>query len=1446
MTTLGISIGASTLSMVELDGDGGGRPSISRVLTELHHGNPSDLFLDRLADLEADRFDRIAVTGRTFRHFVNLTSLSEPEAMERALRHVNGTGEKVNAVVSAGGETFIVYVLSRDGKIASIQSGNKCASGTGEFFLQQIRRMGLSMEEALALGAREEPYRVSGRCSVFCKSDCTHALNKGVPKGRVVAGLCRMMAGKVLEIIKQVPKKNIMIIGGCAQNDVMIEALREDISDLVIPEEAPYFEALGAALWAFEHETAPFPGVDRVLKKGESLFFRLKPLRDAEHMVEFKKAAGGEARPGDECIIGLDVGSTTTKAILLRVADDSTLASVYLRTEGDPVRASRRCYAALVDQLGSTADEISITGLGVTGSGRQIAGLHAMTDGVINEIIAHATGALYYDADVDTIFEIGGQDAKYTSLTNGVPSDYAMNEACSAGTGSFLEEAAWETLGVPMEEIADIALQGNSPPNFNDQCAAFISSDIKNAASEGIGRDDIVAGLVYSICMNYNNRVRGNRPAGNKVFMQGGVCYNRAVPMAMAALTGKSIVVPPDPGLIGAFGVALEVKRRLSLGLMERQSFLLKALRDREIEYGKPFICKGDKDGCDRKCEIARIRINGKTYPFGGACNRWYNLRRRVEVDVKRYNLAVYYENALFGGDGGSGVPGDHPTVGINKSFLVNSYFPLYRGFFERLGFRVVLAQRPLQEGMDRKNAPFCYPAEIAHGFFQDLLERRPDYLFLPQFKGDYVPGVTGTSITCPLCQGEPYYLASAFKDHEVLRELKRNDRILGPVIDFSDGLESAEPVFTALGKTMKRGRKEAREAFFGALEEQQKVSRDIEERGREVLEKLADNPDDIAIVLFGRSYNAFVTEANMGIPNKFSSRGIPVVPLFSLNMLEDRENDRDMYWSSGRRILKAARLVKNHSQLFACYITNFSCGPDSFLVGYFRDIMGKKPSLTLELDSHVADAGLETRIEAFLDIVARYRELEKRQSVRAVPAAFRPAKVTARDGRYVYVDSRGAELPLDDKRIHLLFPSMGRFTSEAGAAIFRGFGVRSTALPPPDDEVLKIGRAHTTCKECLPLLLTTGGLLHYLRERSDTEEKLIYFMPTAGGPCRFGQYSEFLAKLAGKLSIEDTAIYSPSAENSYADLGGKGLPEALWDGIITADIFEEMYSTLLTNAVDVEAAMRMFDTAWREVIGGMETRRDGAGLQKALEKTAKDLAGIPLRRSLAETPVILLAGEIYVRHDDISRQYLVEELSRRGFAVKVASLAEWVYYTGWCVEKKVSTAPSTWKERLALRIRTAYMKRREKTIRKIMAVSGLCSGRCEDVDHVMAHTIHLMKPDLAGEAILTIGSSLNEIVDYYCGVIAIGPFGCMPNRLAEAILTREMNMEGKRSAGVRSEIVRRLDGQIDELPFLAIESDGTRFPQIITARLEAFLLQSARLHGLQREVARSGFLKEK
>ena len=298
---------------------------------------------------------------------------------------------------------------------------------------------------------------------------------------------------------------------------------------------------------------------------------------------------------------------------------------------------------------------------------------------------------------------------------------------------------------------------------------------------------------------------------------------------------------------------------------------------------------------------------------------------------------------------------------------------------------------------------------------------------------------------------------------------------------------------------------------------------------------------------------------------------------------------------------------------------------------------MEKKPSLTLELDSHVADAGLETRIEAFLDIVRRHRELEGRVHVAASRETFTPATVTGDHGRPRFIDSQGRSYALSDDRVHVLFPSMCRFISEIGSAAFRGFGVRSSALPPADDEVLKIGRGHTSCKECLPLLLTTGGLLHYLDTGKAGDEKLIYFMPTASGPCRFGQYSRFLSGLITKLRIEDVALFSLSAENSYAGFGGEGLSAVLWQGVLLADIFEEIYSVLLTNAADTGSAVHVFEECWRRIIMTVENPAERDRLPRILESIAGRLKSIPVVRSLQDTPVILLAGEIYVRHDDLS-----------------------------------------------------------------------------------------------------------------------------------------------------------------------------------------------------------------
>ncbi len=1448
LRSLGLCLGASTISLVQLEQDLNkddhvpAKPTTPPRIVDYalypHEGDPKRTLLLAFEQLDLNQFDSIAATGRKFRRFVNLTSIAEPEAVEYAYQHIKPSDKDCPAVVSAGGETFMVYALDRSGRISNVITGNKCASGTGEFFLQQLRRMNVSLEEAAQWAAVETPHHVSGRCSVFCKSDCTHATNKGIPRSQVTAGLCKMMANKILELLKKIERRNIMITGGTAANRMMIEYLQQEIPGLIVPPEAPYFEALGAALWALEHDTAAFPGFSELFVKEAASFDSLPPLQDFADNVEFKTIASGTLQPGDVCLLGLDVGSTTTKAVLMRKADNTMAASVYLRTNGDPVGASRKCYRSILDQVQQQVDpsDITIEGLGVCGSGRQIAGLHALTDGVINEIIAHATAAVYFDPKVDTIFEIGGQDAKYTYITNAVPSDYAMNEACSAGTGSFLEESAFETLGVKMEDIAEVALQGNAPPNFNDQCAAFIASDIKNAIHEGVAHEDIVAGLVYSICMNYSNRVKGNRPVGQKVFMQGGVCYNKAVPLAMASLVGKPIIVPPEPGLMGAFGVALEVKKRIESGLMAAARFDLKNLADRQVQYGRSFVCKGGKEKCDRRCEIAMIEVEEKKYPFGGACNRYYNLRHNVKYDVEKLDLVRLRQRLVFD-EYGAKPPQEvgkkrNGTVAFNRSFLVNTYYPLYSTFFSELGYEVVLPDEPSQEGIDQRNAAFCYPVELAHGFFYSLLqlEMPPDYIFLPHFKA--VPGDNDTqsssqSQVCPLVQGETFYLRTTFRKH-LDRLTQKGTKLLTPLIDLSAGMEDARKPLVRAALKMGASRRAARQAFEKALKQQMACLAEIKAAGRQAMAQLEADPDKFAVIIFSRPYNGFVEEAHMGIPHKFASRGILVIPLDFLD-LDDEFSKRHMYWGMGKMIMKASRLVERHPQLFGTYITNFSCGPDSFVIGYFREIMGRKPSLTLELDSHTADAGLETRVEAFLDIVQAYRQLVARKEIVPKKRTFVPARTVMDNGGVNVITSMGDMLPLTDPRVTVLLPSMGRYGCEAFAAILKGYGFNAKAHREADEAILKIGRANTSCKECLPLILTTGTLLSYIRNGKRDDEVLVYFFATGSGPCRFGQYYIFMEDLVNRLEIPDVAMFALTSENSYVGMGDDFERRGWW-AVIVSDVIEDIRSMLLANAVDTRSAMKIFEAEWSKILNQLENG-DYEGLERQLSQSAERFRGIALKRPPQTVPTIALAGEIFVRRDALSRQYLTERLAQKGFAAICSPVAEWVLYCNYMVDEGLNPDNMRPLEKLKFKIRNKFQARYERRIKAILSGSGLVHAQPLDMRKIINNASPYISRDLPGEAILTVGGSMEEVVSHSCGVIAIGPFGCMPNRLSEAILNETMNSKAKMATEPGNKQLRAVLTDIDELPFLAIESDGSPFPQLIDAKLETFCLRAERLH---------------
>ena len=1420
----GICLGASTISAVEICKNGNGI-KIKNVILRPHEGNPKKMFENVIKELNCEHTPTL-VTGRKFRNFVKYPSIMEPEAVELALEHIANGGTKYDALVSAGGETFMVYRLDDNHRIAGISTGNKCASGTGEFFLQQIRRMNLNVDEAIKLAGDGSAYSVSGRCSVFCKSDCTHALNKGEPIANVTSGLCKMIAQKIIELLAKVPNKKVMVVGGTALNTVVTDYIKNEIDEVYIPKEAPYFEALGAAIAALNKGT---PKPESLFHKEHSHFSFLPPLNNAESLVTFNETKFGTAKTGDRCIIGLDVGSTTTKAVILRLSDEEMLATIYLRTNGNPVEASRNCYESLKTQLKGT--KIDIIGLGVTGSGRQIAGLYSLTDGIINEIIAHASAAVYFDPEVDTIFEIGGQDAKYTYITNSVASDYAMNEACSAGTGSFLEESAYESLGIEVEKIADLAINGDNPPNFNDQCAAFISSDIKNASHEGISRQNILAGLVYSICFNYANRVKGHRPVGKKVFMQGGVCYNKAVPLAMASVLQKPIIVPPEPGLMGAFGVALEVKKRMELGLLHEKKFDLDNLIGREVNYNSPFICNGGKEKCDLKCSISRIRIEDKMYLFGGACNRYYNLRIKKKVDSEDMDLVQVRTDLMFKKYAPhKHIEEDAIVIGINKSFLTHWLFPLYYNFFTSLGCKVVLPDGVVEEAFNRQSTSLCFPAQISLGHFESLLEKKPDYFFMPHIKEMHVPnGNTRKefSATCIFVQGEPFYMDKAF----VEKDLK--DKIFAPTINFSRGWEMGRQAFVKVAKKIGFADALANKSFDNALAVQKMFEDECREIGRKALDDLHKDPNKFAIVLIGRPYNAFAGEANKGIPKKLTSRGAKVIP-FDMIPYDDEplgEDYRDyMHWALGQKILRVSQIMKRDKQLFGVYITNFLCAIDSLLVTYFRKIMGTKPSLTLELDGHTADAGVNTRIEAYFDIINNYLEVQK--SIKEVKTDdFTPAEVCMEKNGTFFIDSAGNKFKLSDPNVKMILPSLNDLSNRLLSSILQNLGVNTEALPIADAEVLRLGRGVTTCKECLPMIICIGSMLKYINTRKKPGEKLVVFQPRAAGYCRLGQYHSYMNLLIKERKIKDVALISLANEERYAGLGPTFAYKA-WHALLAADVMDDIRGSIWALAENVDSAMVIFDEEFDKIETVLKEKKAGA-YYKQLKATAARLKTIPIKQSLKETPHITIMGEIFVRKDSFSNLDLAQRIAEKGFIPRVAPIAEWIYYltykTKSGLQKPEYDSILGWLEFYISDFTQRFV---EKKVKKIFKKSGLYDEELIDVGSMIKFADHLIPQTLDGEPGMIAGVTMRDTMSKYAGVVNIGPFGCMPVRFTESVVAPIADVKAKKEAFKRLKVKAEFDKfkDSDRIPFLTIEADGNPYPQLLEARFESFCLQAARV----------------
>jgi len=990
---LGLDIGAISLKLAAL-GKSGDQPILAALcdshpqfrLSELAgqplvlsdyrriSGSPIQSTYDLLREfyetVSEDRVEGIRVTGSGSRTIAKVLGLFFENEFKAIARMIGTVYPQVRTVFEIGGESS-KYIRLDGGSIVDYDRSGECAAGTGSFLDQQALRMQYSVEEVgCVVSGASCAARIAGRCSVFAKSDMIHAQQKGYSPAEILRGLCDAVARNFKSsIVKGRPvEAPVALIGAVSQNAGVTGALREafglSAEALLVPEHYAWCGAIGTAiLEAEEPRKRSILEIHRLRQHdAEECLQDTEPL-STENVVQLRDRVGAYTPPPGEAPIpaylGLDIGSVSTNVVAIDEFG-SVIHDVYLRTAGRPIEAVQQGLAEVAERWGS---RLQICGVGTTGSGRELIAEFVGADVVNDEITAHKTGAVHISntlggEPVDTIFEIGGQDSKFISIERGVVVDFAMNEACAAGTGSFLEEQA-EKLGISIKgEFARLALGANGPSRLGERCTVFMERDVTGWLHKGETVPNLVAGLAYSIALNYLNRVVRGRKIGNVIYFQGGTAYNDAVTAAFASLLGKKITVPPYNGVMGAIGMALIARQwhQATRGATRFRGYDLHKLQ----LATRDFVCKA----CSNLCDMKEFVIEGQKSYWGDKCSDKFRKPSATGRKPVIEDLFAYREQLLEPAPAAPGKP--RLRVGLPRAMNMLDRLPFWRAYFKELGIDTVLSAvtdaRISAAGIEMAVAQPCYPVQVAHGHVKALLEAGVDYVLVPNIADAEAAAESCGSHYCPWSQTLPWVLRSAPalepQQHKFLIPTLHFQ--LGPV-QVKKGLAEA---MERLGVTRRASDRACEAAYTAQREFQDKLLA----AGRRALETL-ERTGEPGLVLAGRGYNIYDRGVNCDIPRKLRQRyGANVIPLdFLVTGREPLDPGANMYWVSGRKILEAARIAASRPNLHMVYITNFKCGPDSYIKHFAREAAGA-PLLILQFDGHGNDAGYMTRCEAYLD----------------------------------------------------------------------------------------------------------------------------------------------------------------------------------------------------------------------------------------------------------------------------------------------------------------------------------------------------------------------------------------------------------------------------------------------------------------------------------------------
>ena len=1265
--TLGIDIGSTTVKIAILDENN----DVAFSDYERHYANIQETLSDllgraiyKLGPIHASP----VITGSgglTLAKHLGVPFVQEVIAVSTALQDY---APQTDVAIELGGE---------DAKIIYFEGGNVeqrmngvCAGGTGSFIDQMAS---LLQTDASGLNEYAKNYKslysIAARCGVFAKSDIQPLINDGASKEDLAASIFQAVVNQTISGLAcgKPIRGHVAFLGGPLHflselKEAFVRTLKLDNEHTIAPGHSHLFAAIGSALNSKKDLDVSLQQMQQRLEGKIKMDFevdRMEPLfaseadyhafeeRHAKHQVPVKDLESYRGK----AFLGIDAGSTTTKAAL--VGEDGTLLySFYHNNEGDPLGTT---ITAIKDIYSKLPEGVEIVHSCSTGYGEALIKSALLLDEGEVETVSHYYAASFFEPDVDCILDIGGQDMKCIKIKNQTVDSVQLNEACSSGCGSFIETFA-KSLNYSVEDFAHEALFARNPIDLGTRCTVFMNSKVKQAQKEGAEVADISAGLAYSVIKNALFKVIKVSDAselGNHIVVQGGTFYNNAVLRSFEKIANCEAIRPDIAGLMGAFGAALIARERY----VDCEGTTMLPIEEIEsLEYSTTMAkCKG----CTNNC---RLTINhfsgGRKFITGNRCERGLGKEKSANKlpNLFEYKLKRYFDYTPLTEE-----EAKRGTIGIPRVLNMYENYPFWFTFFHTLGFRVVLSpvstRKVYELGIESiPSESECYPAKLAHGHVQWLINEGIKYIFYPSIpyeRNEFAEA--NNHYNCPIVTSYPENIKNNI-DAIVNGEVD----FIHPFLSFANEETIAYRMVEVFSDKFSIPAAEIKSAVHAAWDELDSCRKDMQKKGEETI-KFLEETGNRGIVLAGRPYH-IDPEVNHGIPELINSYNIAVLTEDSVSHLHPAEHPLNVMdqWMYHSRLYAAANYVKTTENLDLIQLNSFGCGLDAVTTDQVASILNDSDKIytSLKIDEVNNLGAARIRVRSLL---AAIRVREKRHEEREIHSSAITKVPFTKEMRKDYT---------------ILCPQMSPIHFELLEPAFRASGYNIEVLPNDNKQAVDVGLKYVNNDACYPSLMVVGQIMEAILSGKYNTDKIAVIISQTGGGCRASNYIGFIRRALKKAGYGHIPVISINLSGLESNPGFKiTLPLVLRGvyAVVFGDIFMKCVYRLRPYEA-VPGSVNAMHEKWKKVC--QEFVSQGYPSRHRFSQLCHDIINDfdqNIELLDIKKPRVGVVGEILVKFLPAANNYLVELLESEGAEAVVPDLLDFLQYCFYNQNFKVS-----------------------------------------------------------------------------------------------------------------------------------------------------------------------------